>query len=313
MAKWCVCACLLLSLMAARAAAAVYADNVVIVLDGSGSMQEAMRGTKVRKIDAAKAALREVMATLPPSTQVGLLVFSGRTPGWVVPLGPRRDDDFFQALTALTAGGGTPLGQYMKLGADRLLEARQAQYGYGSYRLLLVTDGQATDGNLTTEYAPLILARGIAVDVIGVDMAEDHLLARKVNSYRRANDPQALSRAIQEVFAEVGKSRDGAGDDEAFAELSGFPTEAALAVVVALAAAGNAPIGVSDQSAALATNPASAAGPGPVPAASAAPPPPPSGRPPWVALIILAFILITVFKAVRGRAATSGRSAGRRR
>ncbi len=314
MAKWCLSACLLLSLTAARAAAAVYTDNVVIVLDCSGSMQEAMRGTKVRKIEAAKVALKEVMATLAPSTQIGLLVFSGRTPGWVFPLGPRRDADFFQAVAALAAGGGTPLGQYMKLGADRLLEARQAQYGYGSYRLLLVTDGQATDGNLTTEYAPQILARGIAVDVIGVDMAEDHLLAKRVSSYRRANDPQALRQAIQEVFAEVGKSQAGGQDDEAFAELGGLPAAAALAVVTALAATGNAPIGSPDEPPPVAAAPAA---PVPLPASAppAAPPPTPrsSGRPPWLALIVLAVIMMTILKAVRGRATPPHRPSARRR
>lgn len=312
MAKRYATACLLLCLTALRTGAAVYTDNVVIVLDCSGSMQEAMRGTRVRKIDAAKTALRQVMATIPQSTEVGLLVFSGRTPGWVFPLGPRQDSEFFKAVAALTAGGGTPLGEYMKLGADRLLEARQTQYGYGSYRLLLLTDGQATDGNLTTEYAPLILARGIGVDVIGVDMAEDHLLATRVTSYRRANDPEALRRAIQEVFAEVGRSAAGGGEDEAFAELGGFPTEAALALVTALAANGNGPIGVRVDAPAQPARP-STAPPGPAGASTPRSGPSTSGRPPWLALIVLAFIMVTVLKAVRGRGAAPRRPAARRR
>ncbi len=305
MTRWCVSVCLLLCLTSAAASAsasAVYADNVVMVLDCSGSMQEVMRGTRVHKIEAAKAALKEVMATIPPSTQVGLLVFSGRTPGWVFPLGPRRDPVFFQAVAALAAGGGTPLGEYMKLGADRLLEARQAQYGYGSYRLLLVTDGQATDGNLTTDYAPQILARGIAVDVIGVDMAEDHLLARRVNSYRRANDPQALSRAIQEVFAEVGKGSAGGGEEEAFAELAGLPAETAMAMVTALAAPGNEPIGSPVGGSPAAAVPAAVAPVNsPAPASAPAPAPAASGHPPWVPLMVLAFIAMIILKAVRGR------------
>jgi uncharacterized protein YegL len=314
MAKWCFSVCLLLGMAAARAADAVYVDNVVIVLDCSGSMQENMRGTKVRKLEAAKVALKGVLATIPQSTQVGLLVFSGKRPGWVFPLGPRQDAVFFQAVAGLSASGGTPLGEYMKIGADRLLEARQAQYGYGSYRLLLLTDGQATDGNLTTEYAPQILARGIAVDVIGVDMAEDHLLARKVNSYRRADDPQALRRAIQEVFAEVGKEDStGGGAEDAFAELAGLPAEAATAMVTGLAAAGNEPIGSPPVAAA-------AAAAAPVPPSASAPPAAPSPalpsasrRPPWGALIVVAFVLMLILRAVRSQVRASRRPAPRRR
>jgi uncharacterized protein YegL len=310
--RWWI-ACLLLGLAAAQAGEAVYADNVVIVLDCSGSMQKAMRGTRVQKLDAAKVALKEVMATLPMSTQVGLLVFSGGTPGWVMPLGPRQDAAFARAVEALTAGGGTPLGANLKIGADRLLEARQAQYGYGSYRLLVVTDGQATDGNLTEKYAPLILARGIAMDVIGVDMDEDHLLARKANSYRRANDPQALRQAIRDVFAEVGRADGGGTEDEAFAELAGFPAEAAVAVVAALAAPGNEPIGSPPAPSAVASGTAAAPAPQPGPGAPPGAPPPPAPRPPWVLFAVLGFVLVVFLKAVRARATTHRRSAPRRR
>ena len=312
MAPWRIGGCLLLCLGLARAES-VYVDNVLIVLDCSGSMQQVMRGTRVPKLDAAKGALKSVMATLPQSTQVGLLVFGGKTPGWVYPLGARRDAAFFGAVDGLTAGGGTPLGEYMKTGADRLLQARQAQYGYGSYRLLLVTDGQATDGNLTTTYAPLIQARGIALDVIGVDMAEDHLLAKTVNSYRRANDPAALSRAIQEVFAEVGKGADGGMGPEAFGELSGFPAAAATAILTALASSGNEPIG-SKPAPAPPTSAAGAppaAGPGPGPAAPPpAPRPSPRGSSPPLPLLVFAVVLFVVILIIRN--AQKG-SSGRRR
>jgi len=296
-------------LASARASDAVYIDNVVIVLDCSGSMQEAMRGTRVVKLDAAKTALKEVMATIPASTHVGLLVLSGGRPDWVFPLGPRRDAMFFSAVERLRSGGGTPLGAAMKLGADSLLVARQAQYGYGSYRLLLVTDGQATDGSLTTDYAPLILARGIAMDVIGVDMAEDHMLATRASSYRRANDPQALSRAIREVFAEIGRTGAGGTGEEAFAELSGFPAEAATAVLTALAVPGNGPIGSQPpavQPEGVPSTPGSVAAPTPLPPGQPPQPGPAPRRPPWVLFLALGIVLVIIVKAAAGR-----RAAGR--
>lgn len=221
----------------------VYVDNVVIVLDASGSMTSKMRGTGTPKIDAARNAIREVIKTIPQSTHVGLLVFGGQTDGWVYQLGPRNDQKLLGAVQRISASGGTPLGAYMKTGADKLLEARKAQYGYGSYRLLVVTDGEAGDKRLVDSYTPDIVSRGIVVDAVGVDMAKDHTLATKVHSYRRANDPAALRQAIQEVFAEVGRASGGQDAESAFDELAGLPEEAAMAMVSALISSGNHPIG----------------------------------------------------------------------
>ena len=69
------------------------ANNVVIVLDASGSMDRPMPGSSMRKMDAAKAALREVLKRVPSDTQIGLLVFSGANVSndWVYSLGPRDD------------------------------------------------------------------------------------------------------------------------------------------------------------------------------------------------------------------------------
>ena len=50
-----------LSLTLGVRAQEVYVDNVVIVLDASGSMDGGMSGTTTRRIDAARVAIREVM------------------------------------------------------------------------------------------------------------------------------------------------------------------------------------------------------------------------------------------------------------
>lgn len=222
-----------------------YHDNVVIVLDASGSMKQNMRGTKIRKMNAAKDALKAVLQNVPSSTHIGLLVFSAGNlkNHWAYPLGARDEAKLMSAIDRPKANRGTPLGEYIKIGADRLLEAREEQYGYGTYRLLIVTDGDANDPELVDRYAPQILARGITMDVIGVDMQTDHTLATMAHSYRRANDPASLEQAIREVFAEV--STDG-GDfsmDEAFQYLAPLPIETATAALTALATSGNDPIG----------------------------------------------------------------------
>jgi hypothetical protein len=105
------------------------------------------------------------------------------------------------------------------------------------------------------------------VDVIGVAMNQRHTLATKVHSYRSANDPASLKRAMAEVFGEIG----GLGNDvtgaEAFAELNPIPNEIAQAMIQALSSSGNQPIGErprpNQPAAAPAQTPSSQAGPSP--------------------------------------------------
>lgn len=220
-------------------------DNVVIVLDASGSMREKMSGTAVSKMEAAKAALKEVLAQVPDSTHVGLLQFSAKDlrENWLYPLGPRDERALLQAIEQPQPGDATPLGAFIKTGADRLLEERAKQYGYGTYRLLIVTDGEASDKKLVNRHTPDVISRGIIMDVIGVDMRNEHTLAKQAHSYRRANDPASLRSAVAAVFAEVAQSGDDSVGDDAFETIAGLPTEVAAAALQTLSLSGNHPIG----------------------------------------------------------------------
>src|SRR5690606_31118262 len=91
-----------------------------------------------------------------------------------------------------TGPHGTPLGQFIKIGADRLLQVMEKQHGYGSYKLLIVTDGEATDGGLMNRYTPDVVSRGITVDVIGVGMDRDHSLKKHARAYYDAQNPEQI-------------------------------------------------------------------------------------------------------------------------
>jgi uncharacterized protein YegL len=290
-------------IMPAGPAAGQDRNNVVIVLDASGSMNEALRGSHIVKMAAAKAALKEVLKQVPADTQIGLLVFSAveNRNGWLYPLGPRDDTRLMRAIDVPIPGGHTPLGRFIKIGADRLLEERRRQFGYGSFRLLVVTDGEANDPELVERHVPEVIARGITLDVIGVDMAKAHTLATRVHSYRRADNPESLKRAIAEVFAELADTGTDSATAEAFDILSGIPDETAAAMLGALAASGNHPI-------AEAPSPA-VAPPVPKPPAPAPAPSPPPKAPPqkaksgWEAYLLVpaAIILAVILRRLRRR------------
>jgi hypothetical protein len=225
---------------AALAAGDTDRDNVVVVLDASGSMGDSIDG--VRKMAAAKDALKVVLAQLPDNVNVGILVFP--SDGWIYKLGPKDLTRINAAIDRIDDGGGTPLGEYIKRGADALLKQREAQFGYGSYRLIVVTDGEASDSRLMERYTPEVVARGINLDVIGVGMGQRHTLAKYAHTYRSADDPASLQTAVKEAFAEVtARDTGGAADEDAFAIVSGLPDSFCQAAIEALSKTGNYPIG----------------------------------------------------------------------
>jgi hypothetical protein len=256
-------------------------DNIVVVLDASGSMKEPMKGSRLNRMQAAKQALTQVMNQVPEKTNVGLLVFSGANvpTEWLYPLGPLDRAKMNAAIQRPQPAGPTPLGTYLKKGADTLLEQRKKQHDYGTFRLLIVTDGEpmGEPAGLVDRYLPDVLSRGITVDVIGVDMKANHSLATRVHSYRRADNPEQLTKAVSAVFAEVGSAKDTVADAEAFAILQALPDEMAKTMLTALASPGNHPIGEKPavQAAPSESTPSSTT----APVHAAAPPPNPSPNP----------------------------------
>ena len=213
-------------------------DNVIVVVDASGSMGTPMGGTD--RMSVAREALKQVLGQVPESTHIGVLVFPRGD--WVYPLGSRVEQRLNTAIDSIRSGGGTPLGSYMKRGADALLKARKKQFGYGTYRLLVVTDGEANDRNLVEGYTPDIISRGITIDVIGVDMESEHTLATKVHTYRSADNPDSLRQAITEVFAEVSSADTGQTDEDAFELIADLPKQTASEMLKSLSTTGNDPI-----------------------------------------------------------------------
>ena len=212
----------------------IHKDNIVVILDASGSMQDKFSGDRTKsKMEAAKAALQEVLSKVPDDTHIGLLVFSGANirNEWVYPLGPKDTEKLIAAIHLPQPSGNTPLGKYIRIGANRLLEQREKQYNYGNYRLLVVTDGEASDADKVKSYTPEILNRQIRIDVIGVDMQTDHMLAKVVDSYRKADNPGELVAAVSQILAETGDTGTDVGGEDAFEYIAPLSPEIAADLI----------------------------------------------------------------------------------
>jgi hypothetical protein len=226
-------------------------DNIVFLLDTSGSMGDHMRAVKQTRIQTAQDAMIKVMAQIPDNTNVGVLTFEG----WIYDLQPINREKLTAAIRKTRPGGGTPLYQFMSQGATRLLEERQKQNNVGFYKLVVVTDGAATDpdlnrngtfrdGSLRPGVLSDILMRGVIVDAIGLDLGQDHDLATKINGkYMRGDNPTGLEQALKKAVAEVGFGTSKDASAEAFEEVAALPPEFVNAAISGLTTFPNYPIG----------------------------------------------------------------------
>ena len=263
---------------------------VVIVLDDSGSMRDKMRTDqgKEPRIQVAQRALKKLVEQLPDNTQLGLLLMNGarNEGGWLVPLGPLEKGKTIALIDQVRADGGTPLGRSMKIAMDQLLAARTSK-PIGDYRLIVVTDGEATDANVLNQFLPEIVARGIVVDAIGVDMKSDHTLASKSHTYRRANDAASFESALVEIFAESSQSQVDDGGSSDFDLIAALPDEFASEALAALSSMANQPIGLENESSGSTFFPSSSSSGG-----SGAANKPKSGGNFWFVVAIVVFISI---------------------
>ncbi len=229
------------SLVLAGACGAEAQQNVVVVLDDSGSMDEFISDMSATRMEVAKQALSKALTELPKDTNVGVVTLNTTLDGshWIVPLGPVDPAVWQTNISRIQPLGGTPLGEYLKVGADALLDAR-SQKIYGEFRLLVVTDGEANDPAIVDRYLPQILSRGLTIDAIGVDMSSSHSLATRVNNYRDANDNASLEKAIAAVFAETTIEDQDA--DGGFELLEGLPDGFAEQAIIALTTVNNSPL-----------------------------------------------------------------------
>jgi Ca-activated chloride channel homolog len=182
--------------------------NFYFIFDGSGSMAESLnkqcKGDKRfgSRLEGAKWAVGQFLPMVARNVYLGLWIFDSHGNSERVALGPDNRAQFLTEVQKTRAGGNTPLTESIAQGVDRLVQQRDKQLGYGEFRLIVVTDGQAT-GRPLSQAVAYAREHRIPIYTIGLCLGAEHELRQSSVSYRAADSIEALKRGLEETLAET--------------------------------------------------------------------------------------------------------------
>jgi Ca-activated chloride channel homolog len=193
---------------ATQAGEAALTRNFYFIFDGSGSMSESLnkqcKGDKRfgSRLEGAKWAVEQFLPLMPRDVNLGLWIFDSYGNSERVALGSDNRAQFLTAVQKTRAGGRTPLTESIEQGVNRLVQQRDKQLGYGEFRLIVVTDGEAT-GRPLPQAVAYARERRIPIYTIGLCIGADHELRKYSVSYRAADSIEALKGGLEETLAET--------------------------------------------------------------------------------------------------------------
>jgi len=169
--------------------------NIVILFDDSGSMMQ--RG----RIYKAQKATINLLQSLKDGTNIAIYALNKKR---VVELQPVEDgvESAIKKIENIRADGSTPIGKSLDA-VTKILERQKAkQSGYGSYTIIVVTDGKANSPRTMFRAVDRAIDNGFIIKTIGLDI-HDHKL-KKVTQFVEASSQRELTKALMRaVDAEV--------------------------------------------------------------------------------------------------------------
>ncbi|MBK9770988.1 MAG: VWA domain-containing protein [Candidatus Obscuribacter sp.] len=179
------------------------ARNIYVVFDGSGSMEESIPGSDQfsTRLAGAKWAVHQFIDGLPDNINLGLYVFDQSGSREVLPLGPDNKAEFLSQIDAVVANNGTPLGESIEAAVKALKVQQAKQKPYGEFRLLVVTDGHASD--YIGRGVKQANKSGFPLYTIGLGIGQDHELRKESRFYQDAKDAEQLSAALKAAGSEL--------------------------------------------------------------------------------------------------------------
>lgn len=193
--------------------------NVVVALDASGSMAGQIGGEK--KIDAARRAIANFVETLPPETNVALVVYGHKGSSraadksascagveTIYPVERLNREQFTEAVNSFQPAGYTPIAAAIEQSGSRLSAFTGEQNRNVIY---VVTDGIETCGGDPVSAARLLHSSNTraVVNIIGFDVdnqAQQQLRAAAEaggGAFYLARDNAELTKAFEDSAKEV--------------------------------------------------------------------------------------------------------------
>lgn len=183
------------------------AENYYIILDASGSMSYTVgQYGGEKRIDAAKKAVTAFLRELPRDVNLGLLAFQPTRE--LVPLGPGTHQEVAEQVQRLIPQGKTPLHRAMTMGYAALENQARRQSGYGTYKLIVVTDGESNDNDPGPLARAIVNSSPVEVHVIGFAIADHALNIPGITRYVTANSTEELVKALTDTTKSESESFD---------------------------------------------------------------------------------------------------------
>jgi Ca-activated chloride channel homolog len=142
--------------------------SVMLVTDKSGSMSAS--DVAPTRLDAARAAAKRFLDRAPKSLLVGFVSYASATEADVTP--SRDRTEVRAALDALAADGGTATGDALTAALDQLAARKGRDGRTAPAAVLLLSDGQTTDGADPLAAAARARRLGIPVYTVALGTAE---------------------------------------------------------------------------------------------------------------------------------------------
>ena len=175
--------------------------NLSIVIDRSTSMQG-------QRMDQVRNSTLSILNELTPQDRATVVAFSDHAE-LIVSTEQALDTASARArLSLLQAGGGTEIGQGLKLGLNQL---QQNYVNNGVNHLILLTDGRTYgDEDLCLQLADVSASRGITINGIGIgadwnDRLIDELTSRTGGLSVFLDSPRTIGAFLQRIFDSLGR------------------------------------------------------------------------------------------------------------
>lgn len=151
-------------------------ENIIIILDASGSMDETINGE--RKIDIAKRTILKVLSQVPPNVGIGLRVYGGenfflpskacRCSNLKVPIAINSQNQVATALSEVRPIGATPITYSLKQAVNYDLSGKK-----GTRRIILLSDGEENCDESPCEYCVNLVRSGCDIKIDAIAFSTD--------------------------------------------------------------------------------------------------------------------------------------------